>query len=238
MTHDPVLPADPSDTSEPAEVALAARCNSAVEANLLRGVLESAGIAATVTNDHLSQAAAWMGGNGGVGGVRVWVPAAQHEDALRAVADYEKGALILEGETVEPGPVPTQLALWGPDAAAFWSFALTPVFGAVLHGMNSRVLGESKLKSLALRGLVMSLTATAVIAWWAVSHGLNARTLWETGVFVNAATVAWYFLFAQPQSKFIARSFGSHFKRRPLTAIAVPLSGLAYMALQTLFQPA
>lgn len=44
-------------------------------------------------------------------------------------------------------PAPTReaaaIALWNPNAAANWSLLFTPLFGAYLHMLNWRSLGEA-----------------------------------------------------------------------------------------------
>lgn len=125
-----------ANTDEPylGDMVTVARPYQAVEANLLRAMLEAAGIPATVADANLVQANPWMAN--AVGGVRVQVPASFVGKAKAAIAEYEQGAFQLEGDEsaqAEPAPQATNLALWSPDAAAFWSLWLTPVFGTTLH---------------------------------------------------------------------------------------------------------
>lgn len=65
------------------ELIVIASCNSVPEAQILRGVLENAGIPAMLRNEHLVNAQ-WLYA-GAVGGVEVGVPEAFAEDAVRVL---------------------------------------------------------------------------------------------------------------------------------------------------------
>ena len=43
-----------------------------------------------------------------------------------------------------PPVEPDRPHLWNPNSAALWSLAFTPAFGAYLHAVNWRILGEPK----------------------------------------------------------------------------------------------
>lgn len=141
MTESHDTQSSPSQPAHLGDMTTVARRASPTEANLLKNVLVAAGIPAVVADANLVQADSWMAN--AYGGVRVMVRAAFAEAALEAIKQFEAGAFQLPSEEDEPpqaGPQKTDLRLWGPDASAFWSFALTPVFGAWVHWRNSRAL--------------------------------------------------------------------------------------------------
>ena len=63
-----------------------------------------------------------------------------------------------------PAPAGPDLALWNPAAAALWSLALSPAFGAWLHMRNWERLGEEE-------------KAKEAASWFAMACGLHAVNL-------------------------------------------------------------
>jgi len=215
-----------ADTDEPylGDLVTIARPYQPVEANLLKSMLEAAGIPATVADANLVQANAWMAN--AVGGVRVQVPASLVGRAKAAIAEYEQGAFELEGADAaqtEPAPQATTLALWSPDAAAFWSLWLTPIFGTTLHYLNSRTL---------------QFKTGAALAWWLAGIAFTVAALWATlsvhwnvaGVMVASSmsssfTLVWYVFAGRTQSKHVVSSFGAQYVRRPLLGLWLGTAG-------------
>ena len=99
-------------------------------------------------------------------------------------------------ETTSGAPV----ALWNPNAAAGWSILFTPVFGAYLHMLNWRALGEREQEQASLLWVyagALFIAALLVIDATALDHTTGdalTRTI-EFGFLV-----AWYFLSAHAQA--------------------------------------
>jgi len=105
----------------------------------------------------------------------------------------------------EPG-----VALWNPDAATKWSLLFTPAFGAYLHALNWRAMGERK-------------RARASMNWFYVGLSVLAFNL-SLGFFVSNDSVArlaalvyilsWYFSSARVQAKHVKQRYGVSYTRR------------------------
>lgn len=85
---------DPSTTDD--FVCVATRAMP-IEAHLLRGVLESAGLTAHVADENMVQAYSLI--SGAIGGVRILVPASEEAAARQTIADFEAGAFDLDRDT-------------------------------------------------------------------------------------------------------------------------------------------
>lgn len=127
-----------------------------------------------------------------------------------------------------PGP-----ALWNPAAAALWSLALSPAFGAWLHMRNWERLGdEDKAKEAA--------------SWFAMACGLHAVNLLivlagavlerETGLPHPAGLAflaAWYIRSGHAQVRHVADLHGSAYARRswlgPLVVGVTAIIGLVFL---------
>jgi hypothetical protein len=197
------------------DLTIVARRATPTEATMLKGMLEAAGIPATVADANYVQANSWM--TNAVGGVRVLVPAALVETALATIAEFEVGAFELpddDGDEVRREPQATDLALWGADISAFWSFWLTPVFGAAVHYLNSRTLGL-KERSAAAWLLVSCLVTMYALYTMLSGHWELARTF-QAGPMLSVFTLVWYFFAGHGQSRYIAETYGSRYVKRPL----------------------
>jgi hypothetical protein len=198
------------------DMTVVARLSGVDEALTLKGCLVAAGIPASVGDQNLMmQGGAWLGGVGS--GVRVLVPQALLARANEVIAQYRSGAFEIEGDpdpVLAPPTTATDLALWGPDLAAILSLWLTPVFGSVLHWLNSRKLGRPELARRADLGLAMAVVATAAGFSLMREHDWKAESPFFVSGLVSVYTALWYLLVAHSQSRFIARSFGRKYRHR------------------------
>ncbi|MGM9486161.1 hypothetical protein [Ideonella sp. YS5] len=138
---------------------------------MLKNVLEACGLAPTVTDANLAQAQMLLAQT--IGGVRVLVPASQAAAARQAIAEFRAGAFELDDGDKAPAPTtrPLAAAVFSPDRATVWSFALTPVFGASLQLANSLAAGDrgAQRRDAAWLAAMAVLTVMAVF----VAHRLN-----------------------------------------------------------------
>jgi hypothetical protein len=89
------------------DYAIAARCLDPVQAHVLRGCLEAAGIRATVTDDHHSQVDQLI--SPALGGARVLVHERDLAGAKEVLAAYERGDLALKDwEVPDPPAAPPE----------------------------------------------------------------------------------------------------------------------------------
>ena len=208
----------PSQPPPLGDMTTVARRTSPTEANLLKNVLIAAGIPAVVADANLVQADSWMAN--AYGGVRVMVRAAFAEAALEAIKQFEAGAFQLPSEDDDPppaGPQKTDLRLWGPDAAAFWSFVLTPVLGTGVHWLNSRVLQHRQTP--ALMWLLASLAVTVCAVYLMLSKRWDPAAAFQVSPVLSAFTFVWYVFAGRAQSAHVVSSFGAQYARRPLLPV-------------------
>lgn len=238
MENEDTRHARASANAYPGDLVTIARPYKPIEANLLKGVLEAAGIPASVADANLVQAHSWMAN--AVGGVRVQVPASLVEHAKRVLADFENGAYQLDDDEdqtkQEPAARPTDLALWGPDIAAFWSLSLTPLFGTTIHYLNSRAL-KYRTRS-ALTWWLLSLIVTVVALYGTLSVHWEVAGVLLANSMASAFTIIWYMFSGYAQSKHVVSSFGSQYVKRPLFPLwlGTVLAMIALGSAESLFQ--
>jgi len=121
----------------------------------------------------------------------------------------------------------TGVALWNPNAAASWSLLFTPAFGAHLHALNWRALGEHD-------------RARASTKWFYVGLGLLPLYfllgVLDGDIALLAGIIhvlAWYFSSARVQAKYVEERYGAFFPRKPWgTYLLIATGGMVgYFAL-------
>lgn len=96
-------------------------------------------------------------------------------------------------------------SLWSPGMAAFWSLFFTPVFGAFIHRHNWRELGKNDRASSS--SIWMWLGGIGfVLLGFLVPELLPLYSL----VWI----LAWYFISARSQSKYIQEAVGDNYQRK------------------------
>ena len=205
----------PDEGAWTGDMTVVAKLPTAQEALTLKGCLQAAGIPASLGDAHTVQTnMLWATA---LGGVRVMVPQAFAARATEVIAEYRSGAFEIEGDVDPALPPPTtatDLALWGPDLSAILSLWLTPLFGSVLHWLNSRKLGRPELARRADLGLALAVVATAAAFWLMRERDWTAASPFVVSGFMSVYTALWYLLVAHSQSRFIARSFGRQYRHR------------------------
>ncbi|RZA29301.1 MAG: hypothetical protein EOP92_37450 [Lysobacteraceae bacterium] len=133
-----------------------------------------------------------------------------------------------------PAAVRQDIALWNPAAAALWSVALSPAFGAWLHMRNWERLGEQE-------------RAKEARAWFATSCGLHAVNLLivllgaalhrDVGIphSVSFAFLAvWYIRSGHAQVRYVDKLHGAGYARRPWRApLLLGAAAIAVLVLLT-----
>jgi hypothetical protein len=208
------------------DMSVVTRVADIAEALALKGCLLAADIPATIGDQNLVMQGNPWGGAGS--NIRVLVPETLAARAREVIAEFRAGAFEIEGDPdpeLAPPTTATDLALWGPDLAAFLSLWLTPVFGATLHWLNSRALGVPVLARRATTGLVLAIIATASGFWFIRERDWDLFTPFFAGGVVSFYTAFWYLFIAHEQSRYIARSFGNKYRHRSVwQAAAVALA--------------
>jgi hypothetical protein len=135
----------------------------------------------------------------------------------------------LDDRALLPPRQSTDLALWSPDLAVLLSLFLTPLFGATLHFLNARTLGEARLARQAAIGLALGALATAA------GIALTLRVQWSFDIVFKASaltapyTMLWYVLIGHAQSRFVAQSFGTRYARLGMKKAALVTAMLALL---------
>ena len=116
----------------------------------------------------------------------------------------------VDGASGAAGDTP---ALWNPNAAAGWSLLFTPIFGAWLHMLNWQALGESRRVESAKTWML--LLALVLVGLEAGDTLLPSGELSTVAWLANLALlVAWYFIGARDQVRWIAERHGDDYPRR------------------------
>ena len=105
-------------------------------------------------------------------------------------------------------------ALWNPTAAGAWSILFSPIFGAYLHMLNWRALGQPEKAAASKQWLIGSIVFIVVLSVASVSmpesKGFDA--LGRAGGF--AVLIAWYYAIGKSQQTYVAARFGTNYPHR------------------------
>jgi hypothetical protein len=135
----------------------------------------------------------------------------QREQALNQQDEVRRKGQSLSRDSQTAGPVRPHL--WNPSAAANWSLLFTPAFGAYLHAVNWRALGEHE-------------RARANMVWAGVTLAFlasNVGTLFipESKAVEGAVRLAglgllggWYFSQGRSQAKYIKERLRNNYVKR------------------------
>lgn len=107
----------------------------------------------------------------------------------------------------------SQVSLWNPEAAASWSFLMSPAFGMILHAMNWKRLGRPGWVIVSIAWAVVYVAATLLIALSTGSSNENEHH-GQSLILHYGALVIWYMLFGRRQTKLIRKRFGKTYQRR------------------------
>jgi len=197
-------------------------CATPTDAHLVKGVLESAGLTAVTTDNHLLQAYDWL--TPAAGGVRVMVPASEAAAARQALADYRAGELALpaEDDAAKPALQTLGAPIYSPDIAALLSFLLvSPAFGAGVHLLNARTLQPSGAGAPAWAWF-LALVTGSVVPFAMLTQGPDAPLNPALAAFgLSLLTAVWYLSFAQAHSRAVLQRFGPAYPRRSVFPLTV-----------------
>ena len=197
-------------------------CATPTDAHLIKGVLESAGLTAVTTDNHLLQAYDWL--TPAAGGVRVLVPASEAAAARQTLVDYRAGELMLAGEEDAGKPAFEQLGtpIYSPDIATLLSFVLVhPAFGAGIHLLNARTLQPGGAGALAWAWF-LALATGSLATIMLVAQGSDAALNPALAAFgLSLLTAIWYLSLAQAHSKAVLQRFGPAYPRRSVAPLAI-----------------
>jgi hypothetical protein len=109
----------------------------------------------------------------------------------------------------------TEVALWNPNAAALWSVIFTPLFGAYLHALNWRALGDKEREEASMTwvfgagAMVLLMLLVEMVVTKPYNKGDSVSHTIEF-IFL----LAWYFLSGRAQAKLVKEKFGGSYPRK------------------------
>ena len=136
------------------------------------------------------------------------------------------GLSTLRTDKYESPAVPSSSAvLWNPDVAALLSIPFSPIFGAIIHALNWRRLGESRRAAMAWLWAVFILLAFVGVALYGEVAHLNEGAIDAYLRFTQMIILPlWYFATARAQGKFVAKQLrGEYFRKGWFTPVAVAI---------------
>ncbi|MBE9608255.1 putative signal transducing protein [Chitinilyticum piscinae] len=216
--------------ADPAELVTLTRFEQAIDAEMVRSLLASAGIPAQLADLNTVNAYGVLGN--ALGGIRLLVQERDLPEANALLAEYRAGTLALDDEDeaapaaspAAPDPMP---ALWHPDWAAAIGMILGPLFPMLLHYQNWCRIGDHAARRRSLIWLLATLSGVL---------GISAYLLWIArdlhggmGIFMLLSfpvLVLWYFCAGRRQAQTM---LPWHYPRRPM-GLAMLLGTLATLA--------
>ena len=117
-------------------------------------------------------------------------------------------------------------ALWNPNAAALWSLLFLPVFGATLHMLNARAMGDKDQIRQSKWALIILLVIFLLLPLVALFFNPKNNT------FGLILLLGWYFAIGRRQVEAVQQQYGSNYPRRPwFKPLALAVLGMvAYLA--------
>ena len=137
--------------------------------------------------------------------------------------------------TATPAPTRerTVIALWNPNGAANWSLLFTPLFGAYLHMLNWRSLGEAERAATSRKWFYAGVSlgvAIVVLEFLLDISGSDPVSDGELGVLWFVFLLFWYFGSACAQATYVKVKFGTSYVHRswekPLGVAVAVIIGL------------
>lgn len=122
----------------------------------------------------------------------------------------------------------TAPALWNPQAAALWSLLFSPVFGAWLHALNWRALGDAGRQRRSARWMLVGLAigvfyVVVQLAWQ--DEVIAGRVSSATGL---AYLLAWYLGPGLEQIRLVRQRHGDAYVRRAWGRVLLIAVGVSF----------
>jgi hypothetical protein len=105
-------------------------------------------------------------------------------------------------------------ALWNPNAAANWSLMFTPAFGAYLHMLNWRAMGEEQRAAASMKWFLVGIALLLVYAVVGIAMPDSVAADSLTRVLPFIFLMSWYFGSARAQAKAVRERFGSNYTKK------------------------
>jgi hypothetical protein len=117
--------------------------------------------------------------------------------------------------TEDTGKATDALALWNPNAAANWSLVFTPAFGAYLHMLNWRAVGEEKRAAGSMKWFLVGIALLVLYAVLGIALPDSESADGLTRLIPLIFLLSWYFGGARSQAKYVKVRFGTNYIKKP-----------------------
>lgn len=109
----------------------------------------------------------------------------------------------------------SKIELWSPDKAAFFSIIFSPIFGAVIHALNWKALGEKSKSRMSWIWAVLIWLAFSVVtaSGEAKLYDFEVITM-HLQLTQMVIIVLWYFLSARAQSKYLVTHYPQGYTKK------------------------
>jgi len=104
--------------------------------------------------------------------------------------------------------------IWNPNAASNWSLIFTPAFGAYLHALNWRTLGEPDRARSAMVWFYFSLGMLFVYTFMGFFIANENAAVGAARGLAFLYLLIWYFSAGRAQAKYVKGKFASDYPRR------------------------
>ncbi|MDH3320209.1 MAG: hypothetical protein OEO84_11045 [Betaproteobacteria bacterium] len=105
-------------------------------------------------------------------------------------------------------------SLWNPNAAANWSLIFTPAFGAYLHVLNWRALGEPERAAAARLWFIVSLVMLVVYVLLGIFVVQERAADGAARGLAFIFLLIWYFSSARRQANYVKEKWGGDYPRK------------------------
>lgn len=141
--------------------------------------------------------------------------------------------LHTSASAARPAAASCDLALWNPVAAALWSLALSPAFGAWLHMRNWERLGEDEKAKEAASWFAMACGLHAVNLFIVLAGAVLERDVGLPHPVGLAFLAVWYIRSGHAQVRYVGDLHGAGYVRRswraPLLAGVAAIAALVFL---------
>ncbi len=134
-------------------------------------------------------------------------------------------ATLRTDKYTRPAVSSSSAVLWNPDVAALLSIPFTPIFGAIIHALNWRRLGNSRRAVAAWLWAAFILCAFIGVYYYGVAAHLSESAINAYLRFTQMIMLPlWYFAAARAQGKFIVKQLrGEYFRESWFAPVAVAI---------------